>query len=478
MPPELPGFYFDQERGRYFRISSARERPADASYHLEEVKKRKVEQRHETELHDISESRLKVYQEYLLQLSDPFQRVFGSQVPFEFIGGLRIESHIQNDDHNTRINSSFGSTTLRHEICGTNLLCNAYSDKKFRLVFPTRMGLIEECVEESLLERSLFEICPHELPEIDWVFNRLEITESTSMTIYFHAFEKGSNNHSFGYIQGNEGVMDRPMFKPHDNVYDSLNLGKYYVVAVNCQLRVFEWNSRIPKISKTLNGKSKSDILSLAVGKLNRLPKLLYAGCRDGSISVLPIGVNGKIEFTSERRLKFPNVLSIISIKTVDTLGIIFVSAISQNSQALFMLDTLTDPCKPLLKFQTAFLNLTREKEIFNISPDGHYISYGSLSARGDKGDVEIFSSYLQDNLKYQQAEAMVFYPLRSLNSGLLKDVDLQNTKLRAVGLGEYPEGQDTQAFASSSCRLFLLLQEINSPEYLLPRLTLMSTDV
>ncbi|AQZ18798.1 YGL176C [Zygosaccharomyces parabailii] len=484
MPPELPGFYYDEERGRYFRVFSTRQRPSDpfSSYDIEEVKKRKVNQEQELELHELSESRSKIYQDYLLQLSDPFQRAFGSDIPSHFIEGLKIQDS-DFDDYSANVNSSFGSNVLRHEICSISLLCDLNSDEESLLIFATRKGLVEECVRENLLEKNLCDLSSFQNFGGDCNFHRLTITDYDPRVLYFHASEEGSNTHFFGLIGNDKNTVKRQKFKQHENVCDSVNLGEFYVVAVGRRLRLYSWKKRSVLIDNPLDNKVNSDILTLAIGKSNGLAKELYVGCRDGSIYIIPIGPDCSLEFTARRRLSFANALSIISIKTTETLGIIFVSAVGGNKQVLFMLDTLMDNCKPLVKFQTTFLNLTKTSEIFDVSTEGHYICYGSLTARNGKGDVEIFSSYLQDNLKYERLETMVFYPLRSLSREILQPLGLKDTKLCAAGLGRQPRYHHNTLPVHGcrivSCRLYLVLEETSSrlPETL-PRLFLVSTDM
>lgn len=483
MPRELPGFYYDEERGRYFRVSSTRQRPPESSsYDIEEVKKRKFNQEQKLELLKLSESRSNIYWDYLLQLSDPFQRAFGSDIPSQFIEGLKIQDS-DSDDYKTNINSSFGNTILRHGICSVNLLCELNSNEEPLLIFATHKGLVEECVGENLLEKTLFDLSSYQNFGSEYNFNRLAITDYDPRILYFHASEEESNTHFFGLIENDKKTVKRQKFKQHENVYDSVNLGEFYIVAVDRRLKLYSWKNRSALIDKPLDKKSNSDILTLAIGKSNGLPKELYVGCRDGTIYVIPIRPDCSLEFTARRRLTFANALSIISIKTTESLGIIFVSAVGGNKQVLFMLDTLMDKCKPLVKFQTTFLNLTRTSEIFEVSREGHYLCYGSLTARNGRGDVEMFSSYLQDNLKYERLETMVFYPLRSLSREVLQPLGLQDTKIRAAGLDKRSRRHRDTLPADGcrivSCRLCLVIEETSSrSSEILPKLFLVSTDM
>lgn len=481
MPPNLPGFYYDEERGRYFRISTIAERASDPSYNVQAIKKRKLKQKNETQSQTLAEERYKLLQKYVFQLADPFQRAFGGPSTTEFISGLRIEDYIHMDTnaYQTTINRSFG-TSEQHHIMSSAIICDECSSESVSFIYSTSNGslqrysqggvMLDNTIRDGPTDSKLFEI---ESPlsttnQASEFFNyktiNLRQNEQPFGGLYFHAQRAHSNTHVFVHV--NHEISSKKVrvlnLKLWENVYDSADLGEHFVVAVNSELRIYSWKEHSGDrsiYSQQLDGKRNSDILCIALNRSTQAPIKLYAGCRDGSIYSITLKAGFKPDFSSLSRYKVPSVRSIISIKTTDIQGIIFVSAVSKHLQAIYMIDLMLDSreCR-IATFKTTFSNLTKDQEYFEVTSDGHYFFYGSSMARDGKGDIEVFSSQLSDNVKYERSEdshgkSVTFFPLRSLKNEILKGTDCQARKLRAVTLGTPPKDTEELKFAEDDSR-------------------------
>lgn len=527
MPANLPGFYYDEERGRYFRISSTTERVTDPSYNVQAIKKRKLKQKNETHSKTLAEERYKILQKYVFQLADPFQRAFGDLGAARFVSGLRIEDHIHMDTnaYQTTINRTFGTSEQHHRI-SSKIICDKCSPEGVSLIFSTDNGSLQRYsqgrVTHDIMSRDgptdsrLFEIesTVSSTTEINESFNyntiKLVQNQQPFGGIYFHAQKAHSNTHIFVHLEHNLSSKKVRVLnlKLREHLYDSADLGEHFVVAVNSQLRIYSWKGRSGEqsiYSQQLDGKNNSDILCLAINISTLAPITLYAGCRDGSIYSISLKSGFKPDSSSLSRYKLPSVRSIVSIKATDIPGIIFVSAVSKHFQALYMIDLMLDSrdCR-IATFKTTFSNLTREQEFFEVTSDGHYFFYGSSIARDGKGDIEVFSSQLSDNLRYERNEdshgnRVTFFPLRSIKNNILKGTDCESKKLRAVTLGRpqkveeelttnFAEDDSSEIAVSSqsshyqngSYRLVMIFDDCNTQlsNIFLPSMALISTNI
>ncbi|CAR29871.1 ZYRO0G18942p [Zygosaccharomyces rouxii] len=455
MPPrELPGFIFDESRGRYFPITSTNQNPNASRYNREDIKRRKIDNEKKLELANLKAKQSERYQEYWPQLFDPYEKVFGQRDAFNFIGGIERERYgYDKTDHTYQANRS-GPIQLDFKDCSIfPYICHSGSTN---LIVSTRNTIFKLPVnghEPDALIRVYYartlegrSFDPSYGPEA--LIKRFDLDPDTRKA-FVHLYLTETNIHHFG-IEHLEHLRDTPHwcraeFKSNENVHDAVNVGTDVVVALNNKIAVIPWDSSLPRMVRVLDKKNKSDILSLAVNDSDLGSRFLYAGCRDGSIYTIPFdenligqpiaqGTNSGFDFKAMRKIKFPNIKLIISIKPFKDEGMVAVSGIMDtNSQALFVLDVLSDPCQMVIKLQTSFCNLTRDKEIFEITSDGHYICYGT---RAGKGDFELFSTHVDDNLVIKSSKPRIYYPLISKSSQFF--IGINHTHVRAAGFGYY----------------------------------------
>lgn len=495
MPPKLPGFYYDEEKGRYFRETLGTGSRIDGR----ELKKRKVEQQKVVAAKNLTTRRKEIYKQYIFELFDPLEQEFGISNASRYIEGLKIEDRLHADSkcHNTRIDRSFGVVPLHHEI-GKHILCESSSKDNFRLAFTSRNCQVESYIHNSSegndsgimeLEKYLPENLEVRLgsPSENSGYKtvRLEGSSFATRGLYCHLAEKDSGRHLFVTVKRGQ-ILNRlirtEQFAAHQNVHDSIDVGEMFLVAVGPSLELFSWEERGSQYHKKLQlSKKRSDILCLASGTSDQISINLYAGCRDGSIYVIKMHLVGRQEIVSKKCFKLPGVRSILSMKTTDLEGILFISAISNDSQVLMMLDLMLDPADCILvTFNTSFFNMTEEHEVFEVTSNGRFLIYGSTASHDGRGDYELFSSNQADNLVHEKSgNGITFFPLKTLRKDYLMSSDLQELGLRAVGFGKLAPNCLNVSGNEETYKVFMILQSVSNPTAMfLPNMALMSTDV
>lgn len=475
MPPrELPGFIFDESRGRYFPVSLTNQDPNASRYNREDIKRRKTDNEKKLELESLRVKQSEIYHKYFPQLLDPYEKAYGKTKAYSFIGGIERE-HLGYDKlvHKYQ-NNRFSPLLLDFKDCyifpyfclggSTNLLVRTRNTIFKVSVNGHEPDSILRVYNARALEERLFD--PFYQPEA--LIKKFDFDPDTRRA-FLHLRLTETNIHHFG-IEYLEHLEDTPRwcrveFKPNENVHDSVNIGTAVVVAFNNKIAVIPWDLSSPQVIKVLDKKNKSDILSLVASNSNMGSRLIYAGCRDGSIYTISLdenfigqrldqGTSTRFEFNSIRKIKFPTIKSITNIKSSRDDVVVAVSGITNtNSQALFLLDVLNSSCQMVIRFQTSFCNLTKDNEIFEVSSDGHYICYGT---RSGKGGFELFSTYREDNLVIGSLRPVVYYPVISQSSHFFSEIE--HTHLRAVGFGHYVNDLD-HLHRECELRLFVAME-------------------
>lgn len=509
MPPELPGFYYDEERGHYFPIASGTGPRSGAR----EYKKRKIKQKEKEATEKIRSRRADITKQIFFNLINPLEQAFGDSDISLYTEGLRIEERSSCDSKwlKTKVDRTFGMAPQHHQI-GKYIKCEHAADGNFRLALTTHHLQIESYFhsfynEDGLGIMELDNYLPeHAESDLDPSIERKEFytirfegSSFKSRGLFCHMAERDRGRHFFIKVKRDQRLersIRSERFGAHQNVHDSLDLGDIFVIAVGPSLVVSSWeNQKGSSLKKFWQSKKNSDILCLAAETSDESAVRLYAGCRDGSIYAIEMSVTeGQEKIVSKKRYEFPDVRSILSLKTTDLEGILFVSAISSDTQILLMLDMFLEPneCKAVL-FKTSFSNMTEKDEIFDVSSDGRFLLYGSTTSCDGHGDFELFSSHLGDNVVHERCDGMMtVFPLKTLRNNYAKEDDLKNLRLRAVGLAKVESkrqefsngapGGDSCLEVSESVeahKLFLVMCSLSSSSSLyLPNMVLKSTDV
>lgn len=180
---------------------------------------------------------------------------------------------------------------------------------------------------------------------------------------------------------------------------------------IQCQIK----GQNATKIKRLLFNKiDKTDILAMSIMEQYSecsgvVPLHIFLGCRNGSLYRVAFNnTAGFHDYQLIHNFKSP----IISI-SITSNGDQLISVVGQPFQKLGILKQHGVKVPLKILFKTRFQNFTRNTEILNVSSDGNFFVYGSTLS----SDFEIFSLLPEYNLIYdyeQDNDLLIYYPWKS----------------------------------------------------------------
>ncbi|CAI4062632.1 hypothetical protein SUVZ_07G0790 [Saccharomyces uvarum] len=479
MAPNLPGFYYDEERRRYFRVSddrTVRVAGSTSQYSKENIKRQSVQAGYDKQYSVIKNKRRQTLENYRTSLLNPLERAFRSPSYKKHNDGLKLEDAFiswskDNVQSHRPVSSeflNFPNRMLIGVLANHILLVTKEGLFQEKIAFSTTKGYIagfsslnDYSQERFFVTFSMIEF-NSELKyksELTDMFKTLKLeridTTKEGLGRYFHHnINSRSNVHTFViFIQGifSPQVLKvrQVKLKENDRVHDSLVVGDTLVISVNDSLYFYNLVPEVlPKpfiffpVQGSGKSKNRSDITSLSFclqegASISHSKKsisgALYIGFRSGDavVTVVKDTENTAMlqsfkvnEKKAKRKSLFNDTAlkSIVSIRSLNKKGLIVISGMAdkENAQRLVIVDTFlkdTLAKKSVVSFRTKFLNVTKDTELFKVSDDGHYFIYGSTSARDGKGDFEVFCTTLSGNLNYERSPNgnITMYPIREM---------------------------------------------------------------
>ncbi|QHS73167.1 uncharacterized protein SPAR_G00770 [Saccharomyces paradoxus] len=475
MVPNLPGFYYDRERRRYFRISENRSIPTPGTtsqYSKDNIKRQSVQARYDKELFIIKRKRQQTLQKYKISLLNPLERAF-RPLPYEkyIIGlGMQYAFHSHSEGHNSHRSITTKSLNVPNimqigVLANYILLVTQEGSYQNKLAFATSKGYIvgfsslDNCSEENFfIGFSMAEFNPvlkYKSEPTD-LFKTMKLERTIAAKegpshYFYHNINSRSNVHTFAIFMQDPSSLKllkvrQVKLKENCQVHDSLVVGDTLIVTVNDCCHFYDF---VPETfpnpyvffpgRSSRKSKKRSDITSLSFrlqGDALLPPKksnsaVFYIGYRNGDSMAMTFSNITNMTLlqclrTNDMTLKRQNqpirsfLKSIVSIKALNNKGLIIMSGMAEKEdvQQLIIADTFLEDTlaeKPVISFKTKFLNVTKDTEIFEVSDDGRYFIYGSTSARNGKGDFEVFCTVLSGNLGYEKSEGgnITLYPIR-----------------------------------------------------------------
>ncbi|CAI6655780.1 ANL_collapsed_G0018390.mRNA.1.CDS.1 [Saccharomyces cerevisiae] len=434
MTPNLPGFYYDRERRRYFRISENQSISTTGTtnqYRKDNIKRQCVEENYDKKFSMIKKKRQQTLQKYKLSLLNPLERAFRPLSYEKYMIGLNMQyaSHSLTEGHHSHSSANVKSLNFPHRIqIGSE---------------PT------DVFKTMKLERTV------------------AIEEGPSHYFY-HNVNTRSNVHTFAiFIQDFSSLkllkIRQVKLKENCQVHDSLVVGDTLIITVNYRCHFYDLipetfpNPYIFSPAKSSRKhKSRSDITSLSFclqeDALSPLKKtntgVFYLGYRNGdSMAIVFTNItnmtlqysktNGMASESRNQPIR-NSPKSVVSIKALNNKGLMLISGMAdkEDVQQLVIADTFLEDILteiPVVSFKTKFLNVTKDTEILEISDDGRYFIYGSTSARDGKGDFEVFCTTLSGNLDYEKSEGgnITLYPI----GGMKNYCRLENFQFESIHL-------------------------------------------
>ncbi|CCF57297.1 hypothetical protein KAFR_0C03040 [Kazachstania africana CBS 2517] len=399
-PPELPGFYFDIVRKRYFPVNAASKG---------EAKRQKVEISQKDEIADYWDKEIPKYYKALWNNEDTEKlRLVNDHLERAASSVMRLSKVI------FPINLNLHAELFRRKI----LSCVTLNDE-IQLLILDNGEILKVSSDGSILmdwnPLSVFGVNNLRMltPKVFWESN----------VLYIHYFDETIT--CKGIFCQIDNVLDEETLTPRIffcNSYtkNSISLINRIAFSVDNKISLCFWNNTELFTEYKLG---KAQITCLEVFTSRERPTQLYAGSSDGTIHCLPIK-NSKIKkkrfYTLENVLHVTSIVSLLSAKD----GSLYVSALKKesDSQCLYKTDPFLadDQRQKVTVLKTKIINYTKDTELFSTSPDGKYICYGKKYTR----DFEIFSIFNVDD-KSSQDMITNCYPIGNMNDFISLDTEL-----------------------------------------------------
>ncbi|AET41641.1 uncharacterized protein Ecym_8370 [Eremothecium cymbalariae DBVPG len=149
---------------------------------------------------------------------------------------------------------------------------------------------------------------------------------------------------------------------------------------------------RLPRTLRVPQQQQRTDVLSLAGTVFGEL----FAGCRAGQLF--------RFKFHPDNRTDDVLLLQyfngpVVNIKFIPNTRLLVVSVFAHPCQCVYLItvDYLQNPI--IARFKSKFQNTCKRTEILHVSDDGSYLIYGSLLADEGRGDFEVFSTNVTGQL-------------------------------------------------------------------------------
>ncbi|AMD22604.1 HHL166Wp [Eremothecium sinecaudum] len=412
-PLNIPGFYFDAEKGKYFKIvtDGASGTP---NYSRENLKRKQQEESRRQSEDDYRDRALQARREMVLQIL----KGRDSGLQHEQLRGIQWlkQSYLGNslDKANYReYQDVFAGETVGKLSCDM-----VYDSKKKLFSFFGDRGALYWVKDDGCNFRKT----PISLGTGFTLENSRPVINLCTDTILGHLVQTeqacflcmaSSNTTQPKLIKlqlpSRGEIFDSIAFDFADNlklICLSMASTVHFVILSDTDIGRVEltWFYNLPKAIK-------SDILSLTGNKKELLGKRCYdifLGCRNGQICRLMLEV-ADYKATSPpdlhplkpiSKLFFSFDKPILSMKCISRTNFIAVSIIGYPQQNLCIINATAKSENPVVvQFNTKFQNVFKVTEIFSITGDGKFLLYGTTSAGDGRGDFEIFSTDVQEEV-------------------------------------------------------------------------------
>ncbi|SCW01056.1 LAFE_0D04104g1_1 [Lachancea fermentati] len=461
---EIPGFYYDEERRRYFKIITKSISSSGSKYHRDEIERRAhkdFQDKERDRLRTLKHQHLREFGNHLRNIST---RVFSDGEFYEFADGAKIRGP------QLELIKGYQAAMMR------NAGLHCYKKGSIWSNLNPSIGIQAQSAEGIL-------VLPHDgaiiittnLGNIFWVQSDGEVKsiyyeksdnsiryETLRMRLHFRRLfiqrkEMGTNIHSFmnvdleAFDKCANSCVEGPykMDFGDQDVFDSMSDGhKRFFVAKHGAIDVISptttSNCRI--VAKIKLGRS-SDVLSMKwnthSANVSSDDPIAWFACRDGSIYEL-YRISGTRQYTFRLMYQFKS----SSILTIEEVGknFLLTSSPGESCQVLRLISkkveklhgrsSRQDPT--IMYFKTTFRNLTQENEILVVTADGCNIIYGIKTVDGKVGDFEIFSTLRADNFVQEFDEKTgeaSYHPINSMRNCFGNESSSLITSLVQVGI-------------------------------------------
>ncbi|CUS22962.1 LAQU0S07e04170g1_1 [Lachancea quebecensis] len=467
----IPGFYFDPEKNRYFKITTQSLTQTDQKYGREKIKDDQEKSRHKHERAQTSELREKRLHEIEFRLLNPLARVFPEEVSKYSLsdGGTRFDCYqAMNNTYTLFIHGKetedFEYVEKRGFWSDVTPVLGAVSQKaKFITLLPSSNAAV---VVTSYLCVLLVELQGgaryiHKRDLVSGAESEIVRAHLTSDSLCIFGKPVNQTNAVFVTINlSNESPQltrtfhysgrKLEVFDAITNDFDQAFLAQSSVLTVskipNQETAIPHWHALY---------KSKSDIMSLEIDYTcsvsERAPARGWLGTRNGGVYQWT-DRSGSKKSSTELIYSFRD-LSVVSLKSIDG-EYLLVSLVGKQAQFLYVLSKVQRHANrrhpAVLSLRTTFKNFSKDTEIIEISSNGRFILYGHAGEISSGGGFEVFSTLATDNFaseKDSDTATPVYFPLRTMRecfppSALDSVRSLLRVELHDVQRGSYCFGK------------------------------------
>ncbi|KAM3162643.1 hypothetical protein ACU8KH_02898 [Lachancea thermotolerans] len=437
----IPGFYFDPEKNRYFKVTTQSITHADQKYGREKIRDDQEKSRHKNEQAQICEIRGKRLHEVEFRLMNPLVRAFPEELAKYCLsdGGVNFDSYqalsntyavfkhgeeiedfeyVEKRDFWSDVTPTIGAVPQKAKfitllpcsnaaIVVTNYLCVLLVELQGGARYIHRRDLAagaeSEVVAVHLRGNSLC-IFGKPINQTDTAF--IVINLSNEPPLLTHTFHYSGRKHEILDAIANDSEQ---VFLAQKNVLVASTTSDRKTTAPR-------WHTLY---------KAKSDIMSLEMdytsSTFQSVPTRGWLGTRNGEVYQWTNSLENK---NSSAKLIYPlRDLSVLSLKGISD-DYLLVSLVGKQTQVLYILPKkahkLTSRRHPaVLSLRTTFRNFSKETEIIEASSDGRFVIYGHVGDISSGGGFEVFSTLASDNLankRHPDTVAPVYFPLRTMH--------------------------------------------------------------
>ncbi|SCU84698.1 LAFA_0D11474g1_1 [Lachancea sp. 'fantastica'] len=461
---EIPGFYYDTERKRYFKVSENALSSSNQAYGRDEIKKKSDEQRSETERIAASEIRRNGIRNYELSVSDPVHMLFSTDncdlFEMQSRTGYNVARQFQQQNEGIIRKDNVWSDvtpTLGSAAQVAVAICCLPKTNGF-LVVTHRMNVVY--MREGQVPIYLSQSPSTDVFELD----SLKMHSGNGQLCLLMKI-KEKNCYSLFNVQLNSSDVPQIFSisicpELNSEIRDALFVGAntcVWVAQGNEILALDVQEGRSTYRLSTSKGRAKrrsrerSDVMCVEFASSrslsNNSPPMGWSGTRNGTFSkICPYPTFSTLNSNSVGAFEG---LSILTIKELDESHLLL-SGVESEEQVLAIISKNTSndrghqpPILALLK--TRVRNLVKETEIMSVSADGRFILYGRRNIDSVHGALELFSTTASDNFVRQQEPKggpVIFHPIKTLAEFLPIDWHNSFRKLLHAELHEPKTGE------------------------------------
>ncbi|EDO17801.1 hypothetical protein Kpol_541p43 [Vanderwaltozyma polyspora DSM 70294] len=336
MSRPLPGFYYDEERNRYFPITTSGPGP----HPQDKGKYKKLKTENNKDLKKLEDEYISAGEKIISHQSDPFTRLYSSTSITIPRALASPSSKFRQKYHNERAFDNIKIQKFRfNELHTTEKLIqnkSVYIDNE--IYFTTTFGRIVKCSKSDKHNISLVSVFDS-YPGQRKFFECTRI-EYCDRKIFVHFQKFGSNYHEFLLLANLNGIEleiinRRTLVSPNgSHIFDSTLINNNIIVTSKNKLNMYAWDSENAKRTISIDtSKNPSDILSIAKSSNSKGCTKIYCSTRSGLIVSVDLMNKDTIRNKTDKLIIYniPDIKSVISIKSGDNNGILYASVIEKT---------------------------------------------------------------------------------------------------------------------------------------------------